>query len=436
MNRQAALTSAALCAFFVLVYGACNGLTALRSDVGTFYFEWERRIPFIPIFILPYMSIDLFFIAAPFLCRSQDELRTFSRRIVTCILAAAACFLLFPLQFSFDRPHVEGPLGIIFNNFRKLDLPYNEFPSLHIALRTILAAVYYRHTRGPLKRAVQVWFSLIGLSTLFTYQHHLIDLLGGFVLGCVCLCLFQENQPAWKPLNRRIGAYYLAGMLTLVLVAFLTRPDGLLLLWPAASLGLVAAAYFGLGMTIYRKRNGSPDLWAVIALWPVMLGQHLSLRYYAARSDPWNKLADRVWIGRRLSEAEARRAVGLGVSAVVDLTCEFSEVPAFRRLPCLCMPVLDLTAPTPDQLKDAAAFIEQHRAQGIVYIHCKAGYSRTAAVAGAWLLHTGRARTADDAVTLLTEARPGIVVRPEARETLRSFAIAEHARVRDLVGTE
>jgi membrane-associated phospholipid phosphatase len=427
------VTSAALCALFVVVYGACNGLTALRGDVGSLYFEWERRIPFLAAFILPYMSIDLFFIGAPFLCASEPELRTFTRRIVACILIAAACFLLFPLKFTFERPYVEGWLGLVFNNFRKMDLPYNEFPSLHIALRTILAGVYYRHTKGALRMAAQVWFSLIGFSTLFTYQHHVIDILGGFVLGCVCLCLFQEGQTAWKPLNKRIGGYYLAGTAGLVAAAFATRPAGIVLLWPAASLGVAAAAYFGAGITIYRKRDGRPDFWAWVALWPLMLGQYLSLRFYATRSDPWNKLADRVWIGRRLSETEARRAVGLGVTAVVDLTCEFAEAPAFRELPCLCMPVLDLTAPTAEQLKKAAAFIEAHRREGIVYIHCKAGYSRTASVAGAWLLETGRARTAEEVVALLTEARPGIVVRPEVRTMLEVYAAAEHARVRELV---
>ena len=55
---------------FIVVYGACNWITAHRGDVGTWYYEWERRIPFVPVMIVPYMSIDLFFITAPFLCQS------------------------------------------------------------------------------------------------------------------------------------------------------------------------------------------------------------------------------------------------------------------------------------------------------------------------------------------------------------------------------
>ena len=45
---KAALTSAALSALFVAVYSSCNAITSLRPHVGSFYFAWERRIPFVP----------------------------------------------------------------------------------------------------------------------------------------------------------------------------------------------------------------------------------------------------------------------------------------------------------------------------------------------------------------------------------------------------
>src|SRR5437588_6870391 len=82
------LISAGLSILFLFVYGGCNWITSHRGDVGIFYFEWERGIPFVPFLILPYMSIDLFFVAAPFLCRTEKELRIFSQRVVCAILAA------------------------------------------------------------------------------------------------------------------------------------------------------------------------------------------------------------------------------------------------------------------------------------------------------------------------------------------------------------
>src|SRR5436309_10393476 len=104
IRRKALIVSAGLSILFLIVYGGCNWITSRRGDVGTFYFQWERAIPFVPFFILPYLSIDLFFVAAPFLCRNRDELRTFSKRIAGAIVIAGICFLLFPLRFAFARP--------------------------------------------------------------------------------------------------------------------------------------------------------------------------------------------------------------------------------------------------------------------------------------------------------------------------------------------
>src|SRR4029077_10404627 len=142
--------------------------------------------------ILPYMSSDLFCIAAPFLCRTDEELRVFSRRIMAAILIAGLCFLLFPLRFAFPRPHADGWLGAIFDWFRGMDAPYNLLPSLHAAFTLILFDIYFRHTRGFVRVATIVWFVLIALSPVLTYQHHLIDIVGGFVLAGYCFYFFRE----------------------------------------------------------------------------------------------------------------------------------------------------------------------------------------------------------------------------------------------------
>lgn len=186
--------SVGLSVLFLIVYGGCNWITARRGNVGSLYFEWERGIPFVPFFILPYMSIDLFFIAAPFLCRTHWELSIFAKRIASAILIAGICFLLFPLRFAFPRPHTDGWLGSIFDWFRAMDAPYNLLPSLHAALMLILLGVYVRNTRGLIRITIVAWFILIALSPLFTYQHHLIDIVGGFVLATLVFLIFRERD--------------------------------------------------------------------------------------------------------------------------------------------------------------------------------------------------------------------------------------------------
>jgi membrane-associated phospholipid phosphatase len=198
-RSNALAVSVGLSILFLIVYGGCNWITARRGNVGSFYFEWERSVPFVPFFILPYLSIDLFFVVAPFLCRSDRELSIFAKRIAAAIIVAGICFLLFPLRFAFPRPHADGWLGAIFDWFRGMDAPYNLLPSLHAALMLILVDVYFRHTRGLIRIAIAVWFALIAMSPVLTYQHHLIDIAGGFALAAFCFWIFRDPDLSSPP---------------------------------------------------------------------------------------------------------------------------------------------------------------------------------------------------------------------------------------------
>jgi len=420
---SAAATASGLSLLFLLAYGGCNWITAQRADVGTWYYQWERFIPFVPVFIIPYMSIDLFFVAAPFFCGSRDELRTLARRIAFAILAAGACFLLIPLTLAVPRPQPDGWTGAIFNFLHGFDQPYNLFPSLHITLRTILADHYARHTRGAVRVASHVWFSLIGLSTLLVYQHHFADIVGGFVLAGICCYLFRENSGRLPVMpNYRVGTYYALGTAAAFGGAFLTWPWAGILLWPGAALALTAAAYFGLGPGIFRKTDGRLPWSARLLFAPVLLGQQISLYYYRRQCAVWSEVTPRVWISRQLDPGEAGALRQRGVTAVLDLTAEFSEAAAFRALSYRNIQILDLTAPSLSQQREAVDFITQQAARGVVCVHCKVGYSRSAAIVGAYLLATGRAASVEQAMALLRAARPAMVIRPEAIESLKAFS--------------
>ncbi|HSV63688.1 MAG TPA: dual specificity protein phosphatase family protein [Chthoniobacterales bacterium] len=418
--------SIGLSALFVVIYGWCNWFTAQRANVPSLFFEWERAIPFVPLMIAPYLSIDLFFVSAPFLCRTNRELATFSKRIAAAILIGGVCFLLFPLRFAFERPHAAGWLGAVFDWFRGMDQPYNLLPSLHLALRTILADLYARHTRGILRHASNLWFVLIGLSAVLTYQHHVMDVVAGFALGAYCLYFFPESSARLPVVsNRRVGSYYLAGVLVVTALIISCWPWGAVLIWPLVSIGLMAAAYFGLGPGIFRKQDGRPPWTTWWTLGPVLLGQEISRLYYRRQSRAWDELTPHVWIGGVLSESEAIALVRRGVTAVLDLTAEFSEPVPLRAVTYRNIPILDLTAPTRAQLEEMISFIARESETGIVYVHCKIGYSRTVAVAAAYLLRSGSATSVADAVDLVRRVRPRVVIRPEVQEALREFEASE-----------
>lgn len=425
-KRTAAAYAAGLSLLFILVYGGCNWLTSHRANVSTWYYAFERHIPFVPWMILPYMSIDLFFVAAPFLCRSRTELDTLARRICFAIIVAGICFLLIPLRLAVPYPQTDGWPSALFHFLRGFDQPHNLFPSLHITLLAILANLYIRHTRGPVRAACYVWFSLICISTLLTYQHHLVDVVGGIILAVCCFYFFREMAMRLPVIpDYRIGGYYLAGSLVCLACARLAWPWTAALLWPAISLGVTAAGYFGVGPGIYRKHEGRVPLSARLLLAPSLAGQWVSLLYYRRQCPSWSEVTPHVWIGAHLNRRGAREAKHRGVTAVLDLTAEFSETPEFLDANYCNIPTLDLTGLSGRQLLAAVAFISKHAGKGVVYVHCKVGYSRSSTAVGAYLLASGQAATIEEALAIQRKARPTIIFRPEVVAALEYFSTQE-----------
>lgn len=417
----AAGTAALTSLLFVVVYNVCNQLTHIRPDVGVWAFSWERYWPLVPVMIIPYWSIDLLFVIAPFLCTTREEVAIHRRRIFFVILGGGLGFLLIPLRFAFPRPHVTGILAPWFAALYTFDFPHNLFPSLHIALRTLLTNLYLRKSRGVGIWIVHGWFSLVGLSTLLTWQHHIVDVLGGFWLAAIAIHLFRFSAPLPLPAkNRTVAILYAIMAMVCSQLARLSFPWTFIFTWPMFALGAAAYGYSGYG-SIYRKRDGRLTRTTRILFAPLLAGQWLSWRHYRRQASAWTEITPQVWLGALLTEEEARAAVGKGVTAVLDLTVEFSEAEAFREVRYLSLPVLDLTAPSAGQLEEAVAFIEQESQQGIVYVHCKAGYSRSAAAVAAWLLATRRAANPEDAFEQLRRLRPSIVIRPEIPTAIQAF---------------
>jgi hypothetical protein len=77
----------------------------------------------------------------------------------------------------------------MFRVLHGLDQPYNLAPSLHIAMAIILWDLYRTKLRGWWRAIGAVWFMLIGISTLLTWQHHLVDVVAGGALGLGCLLI-------------------------------------------------------------------------------------------------------------------------------------------------------------------------------------------------------------------------------------------------------
>ena len=411
--------------FFFITYGFANWWTSRLAHVDVVVFEWEKKILFLDWTILPYMSIDLFYALSLFLCTTRSELDTHAKRLLCATLISVTGFLLFPLQFSFDRPPTSGFNGALFNLLTGFDKPFNQAPSLHISLLMLLWAVYARHLRGVLLWSLHIWFFLIGVSVFTTYQHHVIDGITGCVVGVVCFYLFpdhavcrQEMPDATVPRHQKVQGMYLFGSTVFAIAAYWIRSWGWMLLWPASALLLVSLAYAGYGTDVFRKCRGKLDWPARLLLAPYRLGAWWSSRWYTRQGKPSMEVIPGLWIGR----APGRRDwLHLDPRSVLDLTAEFNSPRQRPGSEVRCVPMLDLATPSLAQLKAAVMAIDAMYAKPPLLVHCALGYSRSALAVAAWLLHRGLVHTAEEAVERIRAARPQIVMPPAYIALLETY---------------
>jgi membrane-associated phospholipid phosphatase len=155
-----------------------NEVVAHRIHVGL-----DGLIPLVPIFSVPYALAMVFVVGTlAYFVLFTPRVRETAYSYTFCLAVSCATYLAF--QTTVDRPPVDansaftGLVSFIYAN----DQPYNCFPSLHVSL-TVLASLIWARGRRRLAVPLAGWVVLVALSTLFTKQHVLLDVLAGAVLG-------------------------------------------------------------------------------------------------------------------------------------------------------------------------------------------------------------------------------------------------------------
>jgi len=204
-------------------------------------------------------------------------------------------------------------------------------------------------------------------------------------------------------------------LLSCTCVFLATSAENLLIRFVAGSSAIafagVGLGYGFLGAKVFLKKdNGQLSFISYILYWPYHLLNSLSLFGFrhSGKENAYDKIDENIYLGCRLSPRDAGAMAQLGIQSVLDLTCEFSEVPALRGLAYRCIPVLDTCAPTLDQLTAGAAWIQQQAAKGPVYVHCALGHGRSATFVAAYLLMSGKSHTTQEAVDKTAALRPKI----------------------------
>ncbi|WP_411035900.1 phosphatase PAP2/dual specificity phosphatase family protein [Shinella sp. BYT-45] len=408
--RAAALWLAFLAPFFYLTYGTANWLASLRTGVPNLAFGWERHIPFIAWTIVPYWSINAFYALSLFVSDTPEAVGRLARRYLTAQVIAVACFIAFPLQAIFVRPETDGLPGFMFAVLGGFDKPFNQAPSLHIALLVIIWDHWRGRLGGAWLAAWHVWSLLIGLSVLTTWQHHIIDIPTGALLGLFALWLFPARgssplagfRATDEPGAWRLATCYAAGAGALLFLAVPATRDsgaGLLLAWPALALAIVALGYAGAGPRVFQKQaDGRISLAGRWLLLPYRLGARLNLRWWTRRFPAATEIADGVFLGRIPARGELSTYV-----AVIDMAAELPGI-VMPGLAWHAFPSLDLLPVPAARIREAALAVEEARRHGPVLVCCALGFQRSAVVAACWLVRAGLAANAATAVAQIKAA--------------------------------
>lgn len=433
---RALLWLAGLAPLFYLSYGLANHLAAQRAAVPSVVFEWEQQLPFWAWTIVPYWTINAFYGLSLLLARSRHELDRHGARLLSAQVVAVACFLIWPLRFGFDQPLVEagGLPGFLFAGLRSFDAPFNQAPSLHIALAVILWDFYRRQIHaGWGRRVLHAWTLAIGASVLTTYQHHFIDIPTGALLGWLCVWAWPLQRrvsmvQAWQLTHDvqrlKLAALYAAGAGLCAALAQALGGAGLWLWWGSAALALVALIYAGFGARGFQTNaHGRMNLAARVLLAPYRVGAWINARLWTRRLAAADEVLPGIWLGHlpgRMPVPAAAPHRSAQPMALVSLCAEL-QAPVEART--RCVPMLDLVVPAPARLRRAALAIDaQVRSHGPVLVSCGLGFSRGAAALACWLVHSGRTANVEQAERLVRQARPQIVLSPAWRAAVAAAA--------------
>lgn len=177
---------------------------------------WDRLVPVQPAWTLLYGPLYLFLIVLPVLVvRQEEHIRRTVLAYLSVWITSYVCFLVYPT--AAPRPATVTGEGFGVWSLRILyatDPPYNCLPSLHVAHSFVSALTCHRvHRRVGFAAVLAA--SLVGLSTLFTKQHYILDVIAGALLGCVAYAVFVTSYPRERvpELERRLAPVLALGIL-------------------------------------------------------------------------------------------------------------------------------------------------------------------------------------------------------------------------------
>lgn len=235
---------------FSLIYPITNLYSTYLhqyTPIPSIIFPIDYMIEFIPPMIIFYSCSWLLFVGGFFLIQ-QQQLAHLTARLILATILAGLCYYYFPLRFSFHREDFifwQIDWQPFYDLLMLVDEPFNQSPSLHVTY-AILIAYSMRSTAKTWHIVYRTLFYTISiltaLSTLFTWQHHSIDIICG-ILFAIAIIYLEHHLSNKNVLNHKknIIKYLTFAIVSFILLA--TLPIIFHLPIPLQHLSLALAYY-------------------------------------------------------------------------------------------------------------------------------------------------------------------------------------------------
>lgn len=167
----------------------------------------DRIFPLEPAWSLAYGSLFLAALLPVFVVHQQELIRRTINGFLAIWLFSYVCFLVYPTVGSRAEEYVgEGFAAWGLRFIYSADHRYNCFPSLHVAQCLLAALACYRVHRG-VGGVACAWALLVGVSTLYTKQHYVLDAIAGALIAYVAYAVFLRSYPreAVPEIERRLA---------------------------------------------------------------------------------------------------------------------------------------------------------------------------------------------------------------------------------------
>jgi membrane-associated phospholipid phosphatase len=171
---------------WLVIYFFVNRLQVESNRRMDLSIPLDQQIPYVPLFALVYFSTYVFVVQPFFILSNGRQFYWMLTSFVSISVLSSLVHATVPSKIKRVELVTAGGLsGWMLGLFQKTCKPYGNFPSMHVGLSVPVVAVNFMVCGPVIGSLVLIWAVLIALSTLYTKQHYILDLLAGFMGGLV-----------------------------------------------------------------------------------------------------------------------------------------------------------------------------------------------------------------------------------------------------------